>query len=83
MSVARITAAGSCTPKVTTRARVRAAMAATRGSSAFRTATPSAGSASGSSPLARATCSIPPNSPAWAWPTLSTAPYRGGAMPHR
>ena len=60
--------------KVTTRAAVRAAMARTRGSSAFKMATPSAGSASTSSPLARATWSRPPNSPACAWPTFSTTP---------
>ncbi len=71
---ARIRAFRSSTPKVTTRAAVRAAMARTRGSSAFKMAAPSAGSASTSSPLARATWSSPPNSPACAWPTFSTTP---------
>ena len=64
------------------RARVRAAIAATLGSSALRIATPSAGSASTSSPLALATASSEPNSPACARPTLSTAPILGGAMSH-
>jgi hypothetical protein len=59
---------------VTTLASVRSAMASTRGSSAFKMATPSAGSASASSPLARATWSRPPNSPACACPTFSTTP---------
>ena len=45
------------------RARVRAAIAATLASSALRIATPSAGSASTSSPLALATASSEPNSP--------------------
>ena len=72
----------SRTPNVTTRAAVRAAIASTRGSSAFSTATPSAGSASGSSPFAFATASSEPNSPACARPTFSTAPMRGGAMSH-
>ena len=54
-STARTEAVRSWTPKVTTRAVVRAAMARTRGSSAFRMATPPAGSASTSSPLAWAT----------------------------
>src|SRR5262252_9220895 len=67
-------------PNVTTRAAIRSAMASTRGSSAFSSATPSAGRAAGSSPLARATSARPPNSPAWARPTLSTAPSRGGAI---
>ena len=79
------TSASAARPKVTTRAAVLAAMASTRGSSAFSTATPPivpAGSAAGSSLLALATCSMPPNSPACAWPTHSTAPSRGGAMAH-
>ena len=53
-------------------------MAATRGSSAFSTATPFDGRASTSSPLARAIASTEPNSPRWAEPTLSTTPIRGG-----
>jgi hypothetical protein len=78
--------APSARPNVTIRASVRLAMARTRWSSALRMATPpaaAAGRAAGSSPLARATCSMPPNSPVWAWPTLSTAPTRGGAISHR
>ena len=66
-----------------TGARVRSRIAQTSGSSAFSTATPSAGSASTSSPLAWAIAAWPPNSPTWAWPTLSTTPTRGGAMSHR
>ncbi len=55
-------------------------MAATRGSSAFRTAQPSASSASTNSPLACAMPSTEPNSPTWAWPTLRTAPMSGGVI---
>ena len=53
-------------------------MAATRWSSALSTATPSAGSASTSSPLACAIAATEPNSPRCAVPTLSTTPIRGG-----
>ena len=49
-----------------TRAGVRSAMAATRGSSALSTAVPAAGSASTSSPFAAATSSIEPNISVWA-----------------
>src|SRR6266536_2562883 len=80
-SVAR-TSAGRCRPKVTTRAAVLADMAATLGSSAFSTATPSAGRAAGSSAFAFATASRLPNSPMWARPTLRTTPSCGGAMSH-
>ena len=57
-------------------------MAATRGSSALSTATPSAGSASTISPLASAMFSCEPNSPMWALPTLRTREMSGGAMAH-
>ena len=57
----------------------RAAMPSTRGSSALRTAVPSSGSASTSSPLAPAMPSGLPNSPRWAEPTLSTTPTCGRA----
>jgi hypothetical protein len=77
--VARTSAAGD-SPTVTTRAAVRAAIASTSGSSALSTATPSAGTASISSPLASATFSRLPNSPRWALPTLSTTPIRGRAI---
>ena len=50
-------------PNRTTRAPVRAAICATSGSSALRTATPSGASASTSSPLAGAIASTEPNSP--------------------
>jgi hypothetical protein len=53
-------------------------MAATAGSSAFSTATPSSGSASTSSPFAAAVAATEPNSPTCARPTLSTSPIRGG-----
>ena len=59
------------------------AIARTRGSSALSTATPSAGSASTSSPLADAMVSTEPNSPMCATPTLSTTPIRGGAISQR
>jgi hypothetical protein len=71
---------------VTTRAAVRAAIAATSGSSAFSTATPpdvAVGSASTSSALAAAVASLLPNSLACAAPTLSSTPIRGGAVRHR
>ncbi len=73
------TSASAPRPVVTTRARVRAAMPSTRGSSALRTAVPSAGSASTSSPLAVAMPSALPNSPRWAEPTLRTTPTCGRA----
>ena len=50
-------------------------MAATRGSSAFRTAARDAASAS--SPLARAMASTEPNSPRWLLPTTRTTPTWG------
>ena len=62
---------------------MRSRMAQTSGSAALSTATPSAGSASTSSPLAWAIAACPPNSPTWACPTLSTTPTVGGAMSHR
>jgi hypothetical protein len=74
------TSASGLSPTRTTRACVRAAIAATTGSSALRTATPSAGNAWTNSALARAMLSRPPNSPTWADPTLSTTPIRGGAI---
>ncbi len=77
--MARTSAAGAV-PKVSTRAAVRSAIAATSGSSAFSTATPSAGSASTSSPFALATTSFEPNSPMCALPTFSTTPIRGRAI---
>ena len=80
-SSARTVASGD-RPTVTTRARVRVAMAATAGSSALSTATPSAGSASTSSPFASAIASGEPNSPRCARPTLSTTPIRGCATWH-
>ena len=55
-------------------------MAATTGSSALRMDRPSAGTARGSSDLARAMFSREPNSPTWALPTLSTMATWGGAM---
>ena len=64
-------------PKVTTRARVRSAIAVTAGSSALSTATPFSGSASTSSLLARMIASRPPNSPTCALPTPSTTPISG------
>ena len=70
-------------PKVRTRARVRAAMPATASSTLNSTAVPSGGSASTISPLACAMASRLPNSPMWAEPTLSTAATRGGAISHR
>ena len=73
------TSASSPRPVVTTRATVRGAMPSTRGSSALRTAVPSAGSASTSSPLACAMPSALPNSPRCAEPTLSTTPTCGRA----
>ena len=61
-------------------ARVRDAIPITSGSSALRTATPSSGSASTSSPLACAIRSRLPNSPRWATPTLSTTATVGCTM---
>ena len=60
--------------------RSAGAMAATRSSSAFSTAVPSAGRASTISPLACAIASREPNSPMWAVPTLRTAATSGGAI---
>ncbi len=74
------TSASADSPKYTTRAFVREAIARTRRSSALRIATPSAGRASTSSPLASAIASWEPNSPTWAVPTLSTRPIRGGVI---
>ena len=79
ISLAR-TSAPADRPKVTTRAAVSPAMAMTSGSSAFRMATPSAGSDCGSSALAAAIWPTLPNSPACAFPTHSTTPSRGGAI---
>jgi pimeloyl-ACP methyl ester carboxylesterase len=79
-AVGLLVSAGALSPA---RALVRAAMAATSGSSALSTASPSAGSASTSSPLARAIAVRSPNSPTCASPTLSTTPTRGGAIWHR
>ena len=52
-------------------------------SSALRTACPSAGSASSSSPLARATSSRPPKNSAWAIPMLVMTPMVGRATAAR
>ncbi len=68
---------------VSTFAAVRAAIAATRGSSALRTAVPAAGSASTSSALAAATSSIEPNSSVWAATTAVTTPTVGRATSQR
>ena len=77
------TSAAAPVPKVTTRAAVRAAIAATSGSSAFSTASPSAGSASTSSPLARATASRLPNSPRCATADVEHDADVGRAIRHR
>ncbi len=82
ISTAR-TSAPWAVPKVMIRALVRSAIAATRGSSALRTATPPSaaeGRAATSSPLAFAVGSGPPNSPIWAVPTLRTTPTVGGVI---
>ena len=55
-------------------------MAVTAGSSRLSTASPSGGTARGSSDLASAMLSTEPNSPTWASPTLSTTATCGGAM---
>ncbi len=70
-------------PKVSTVASVRDAIADVSASSALRTAVPSAGSASTISPLAAAIASRLPNSPMWAVPTLITAATLGGAISQR
>ena len=65
------------------RAAVRPPSPATRGSAALSTAVPSAGSASTSSPLARATSSIVPNTSVWtAADRASRSPTVGDAMAH-
>ena len=69
-------------PKVSRRAEVRSAMARTLGSPALRMATPSAGSASISSALARATPSMPPTRSVWAGATTVTTPIEGRAISH-
>src|SRR5829696_6314591 len=74
-----LTSAPGPWPKVTTRATVRSAMAATWGSSALRTAVPSGGRDSTSSPLALAIASRDPNIPRWDSPTLTTTPTDGRA----
>lgn len=80
MSPARTSPAAR--PKVSTGAALRAAMAATNGSSALRTAVPSAGSASISSPLATATPARSPKSSRCAPATTVTTPTRGWASSH-
>ena len=59
---------------------MRSRIRTTRGSSALRTATPSAGSASTSSPLARSTASIEPMRERWTSRTAVTTPIFGRAM---
>ena len=63
-----------------TSAAVTSAMAATRGSSAFRTASPSAGSAAGSSAFALAIRSMLPARSRWVGCTASTTPTSGRAI---
>ena len=63
-------------PKDSTAASVRAAIAATRGSPALRTAVPAAGSAATSSPLAAATASIEPKVSVWTAATAGHDPHR-------
>ena len=75
-SVARTSAPGA-RPKVRTAAAVMAAMAATRGSSAFSTASPSAGSPRGSSDFAWAIASRLPARSRWMGWTASTTPTSG------
>jgi hypothetical protein len=60
---------------------VRSRMPSTSWSSALSTTAVRA--ASTSSPLARAICGRPPNSPRWAEPTLRTTATCGATMPHR
>src|SRR5215218_1975851 len=77
----RTSAASSC-PNVMTPAAVRTAIAATRSSSALRIAVPVAGRASISSPLARATPSMPPTRSVCAGATDVTTPMSGRPTAH-
>ncbi len=70
-------------PKESTSAEVRAAIAATRGSAALRTAVPSAGRAATSSPLASATASIEPKVSVCTAATRVTTPTAGRATAQR
>ena len=81
-SVAR-TSASAPRPKVQTAAAVTPRMAATRESSAFRTARPSDGSAAGSSDLAWAMRSMLPARSRWVGCTASTTPTSGRAISAR
>lgn len=56
-------------------------IAATRGSSALRTAVPLGASPRTSSPLVLEMAARDPNSPRWAWPTLSTTAMSGVTRP--
>ena len=69
-------------PKVSTEAGVCDAMASTRASSAFRTATPSRGRASTNSRLATMIWSRPPMCSTWTGATASSTPTVGRAMEH-
>ena len=65
----------------TSRDAATSAMAATRASSAFSTATPPGRIAWTSSVFARCVASMPPKPPAWASPTMRTAPMSGVTRP--
>jgi hypothetical protein len=82
ISSARTSAAGP-SPKVQVVAAVTSRMAATRASSALRTARPSRGRASGSSALARAIRSRLPARSRWVGWTASTTPTSGRAISAR
>ena len=74
------TSASSANPYVVDRAADRAPIRRTIGSSALRTAAPSGGSASSSSPLAASIASIEPMRDRWTGWTAVTTPIRGRAM---